>query len=232
MDFGQKYQLALYDPATREGNKLAYVPPGMWYYLLSRPHLTLVFPFIYLAPPPVSYPFTAPVQYDGVEVVGGLLPTAPFVALRPGCTVRPARDGSPCGPGLDRRRVADHRDGQLRDLGRDDALRGRLRGHPADRGSARLDRMGRTSQRSATTTAGRQRRAADRLGRRMRSGVRHQGLLRRPAEFSPKTYTRLQNLTSPIPTLISAIDGKPKTIDIVAPPGLESNTDPNEAWAR
>ena len=53
----------------------------MWYYLFSRPFLTLGFPFIHLPPPPASYPFTAPLQYDGVEVVGGLLPAAPFVAF-------------------------------------------------------------------------------------------------------------------------------------------------------
>jgi hypothetical protein len=43
---------------------------------------------------------------------------------------------------------------------------------------------------------------------------------------SPKTFTRLQNLTSPIPTLIALIDGEPKAVDIVAPTGLEANTEP------
>jgi hypothetical protein len=43
---------------------------------------------------------------------------------------------------------------------------------------------------------------------------------------SPKTFTRLQNLTSFIPTLGSAIDGEPKTIDVYAPYGLQNDTNP------
>ncbi len=48
---------------------------------------------------------------------------------------------------------------------------------------------------------------------------------------SPKTYARLEKLTSPIPTLISAIDGKPKTVDISAPTGLRATPTPTRAWA-
>jgi hypothetical protein len=42
----------------------------------------------------------------------------------------------------------------------------------------------------------------------------------------PDTWNRLQSLTSPIPTLVSYLDGKPKVVDFVggAP---ESDTDPN-----
>jgi hypothetical protein len=81
MEFGQRYQLASYDPALKKGNQLAYIPPGLWYYLFSRPHLTLGFPFIHLGPPPLSYPLTAPARYDGVEPVGGILLLVPFTLM-------------------------------------------------------------------------------------------------------------------------------------------------------
>jgi hypothetical protein len=226
MEFGQKYQLALYDPATREGNKLAYVPPGMWYYLLARPHLTLGFPFIYLAPPPASYPFTAPVQYDAVESVGGLLPSVPFVAFS---LVAPM---VLCGTA---RRVALGliAIGLLITMMTSFAIWGATMRYEVDFASllliaAALGWVGWTARLSG-------------LWRRLVAGggvlliawgvacgaaFGMKGYYDGLRKFSPKTFTRLQNLTSPIPTLISAIDGKPKTIDVYAPYGLEGRTDP------
>ncbi len=141
-EFGQKYQLAGFDIGTREGNKLAYVPPGMWYYLLSRPHVTLGFPFIHLAPPPASYPFTAPPEYDGVELVSGLLPSAPFVVFALAAPLVLRGTARRVALRLGRRRLRDHLPYQLRPVGRDDALRRRLRVGAADRRGARLARMG------------------------------------------------------------------------------------------
>jgi hypothetical protein len=226
MEFGQKYQLAGYDPATREGNKLAYVPPGMWYYLLSRPHLTLGFPYIHLAPPPASYPFTAPVEYDGLEFVSGLLPAVPFVAF---ALVAPL---------------------VLRGMGRrvvlaliavavavmvliSFALWGATMRYEVDFASTLLIVAALGWVGWAMRLKG--------IGRRLVAGggvllvawtvacgaaFGVLGYYNGLRAVSPKTFTRLQRLTSPIPTLISAIDGEPKAVDITAPTGLESNTDP------
>ncbi|HEX5922499.1 MAG TPA: hypothetical protein VFY45_01625 [Baekduia sp.] len=225
MDFGQKYQLAGYDPATREGNKLAYVPPGLWYYLLSRPHLTLGFPFIYLSPPPASYPFHAPVEYDGVEVVSGLLPGAPFVvfALVAPLVLR----------GMARRVVLGLVAIGLLIIGMASfALWGATMRYEVDFASVLLIAAALGWVGWAVRLSGLRRRLLAGGGVLLIAwgvacgaafGVMgyYQGL----RVFSPKTFTRLQNLTSPVPTLISAIDGEPKTVDVYAPTGLESNTD-------
>jgi hypothetical protein len=229
-EFGQSYQLALYDPATRQGNKLAYVPPGMWYYLLARPHMTLGFPFIYLAPPPSSYPFTAPPQYDGVEIVGGLLPSAPFVLL---AFVAPAvLRGTARRVALGLIAV-----GVLIVVMASFAIWGATMRYEVDFASLLLIAAALGWMGSAARLSG--------LPRRILAGggvlliawgvacgaafglVGYYNGLR---TFSPKTFTRLQNLTSPLPTLISAIDGEPKTVDVFAPNGIESKTDPDQGW--
>jgi hypothetical protein len=225
-DFGQKYMLAGYDPATRDGNKLAYVPPGMWYYLLSRPHLTAGFPFFHLAPPPSSYPFTEPLHYDGVEFVSGLLPAVPFVAF---ALLVPA-----VLRGMARRvTLALIAVGLLIIFMASFALWGATMRYEVDFASvlliaAALGWIGWTVRLNG-------------LPRRMVAGggviliawgaaagaaFGIKGYYDGLRASSPKTYTRLQRLTSPIPTLVSWIDGKPKTVDIDAPTGLESNTDP------
>jgi hypothetical protein len=228
MDFGQKYQLALYDPATREGNKLAYVAPGMWYYLLSRPHLTLGFPFIYLAPPPSSYPFTAPLHYDGVELVGGLLPTVPFVlfALVAPFVLRGTA-----------RRVAIGLIalGLLIVVMASFAIWGATMRYEVDFAPVLLMVAALGWIGWAVRLSGLQQRLLAVGGVLLIAwgvacgaafGVTgyYQGL----RGAAPKTFARLQNLTSPIPTLVSAIDGKPKSVDISAPLGLESDTDPDQ----
>ena len=229
MDFGQKYQLASYDPATREGNKLAYVPPGMWYYLLSRPHLTLGFPFIYLAPPPASYPF---------DRAAGLRRRR--ARQRPAAEPRPSSSFALAAPVVLRgtaRRVALGLAaiGLLIIVMASFAIWGATMRYEVDFASillivAALGWIG-----WAARLSGLRRRLLAGGGVLLIAwgaacgaafGIKgyYDGLRR----FSPKTFTRLQNLTSPIPTLISAIDGKPKTVDIFAPTGLESNTDPNQ----
>lgn len=227
-DFGQKYMLAGFDPRTHEGNKLAYVPPGMWHYLLSRPHLTPGFPFIYLEPPPGSYPFETPARYDdGIEVVSGLLPAAPFIVF---AMVIPAvlRGAA--------RRIA---------LGilavglfilvlTTFVLGGATMRYEVDFASALLIAAALGWLGWAVRLSG--------LPRRLLAGAGvvliawgvacgaafgimgyYQGL----RVYSPETFTRLQRLTGPIPTLVSAIDGKPKTVDIYAPTGLESKSEPD-----
>jgi hypothetical protein len=225
-ELGQKYQLTDFDPTTYEGNKLAYVPPGLWYYLLSRPHLTLGFPFVHLTPLPVSYPFTAPAQYDsGLESVGGLLPTTPFVVL---ALLAPAV----------LRGTARHVALGLAAVGlaivvmTSFALAGATMRYEVDFASmlliaAALGWIGWTGRLTG-------------LPRRllMASGVLliawgilcgaafgFKGYDNSLRKFYPKTFLRLENLTSLIPTLISAIDGEPKTANVYAPTGLLDKTD-------
>jgi hypothetical protein len=226
MEFGQKYQLAGYDPATRQGNQLSYIPPGAWYYLLSRPHLTLGFPFIHLAPPPASYPFEAPVEYDGLEFVSGLLPSAPFVAF---ALVAPV-----VLRGMARRVVlALISVGLLIIMLISFALWGATMRYEVDFASVLLIAAALGWVGWAVRLNGVRRRLLAGGGVLLIAwGVAcgaafgvlgyYNGL----RAVSPKTFTRLQKLTSPIPTLISAIDGEPKAVDISAPTGLESNTDP------
>jgi hypothetical protein len=225
-EFGQSYMVAGYDPATRQGNKLGYIPPGVWYYLFSRPHLTLGFPYIHLAPPPLSYPFDAPVEYDGVEFVGGLVPSVPFVAfaLAAPLVLR----------GMARRVVLGLIAVALLIVVMVSfALWGATMRYEVDFAStflivAALGWIG-----WAVRLRGVRRRLLSGVGVLLIAwtvacgaafGVLgyYDGL----RVVSPKTYTRLQNLTSPIPTLISYLDGEPKAVDIWAPTGLESNTDP------
>ena len=179
IEFGTKYQLTAFDPGTYEGNKLAYVPPGLWYYLLSPLNLTLGFPFINLPSPPTSYPFTAPLRYDGVEMVSGLLATTPFIVfalLAPAVLRGTARRVT-----LGLIAVA-----FLIVVMVSFALWGVTMRYEVDFASllliaAALGWIGWAVrlQRSAAPAAGRRRRAPAHLGRRMRSGVRLQGLLPR-----------------------------------------------------
>jgi hypothetical protein len=225
IEFGTKYQLTDFDPTTRKGNQLAYVPPGIWYYVLSPPHLTLGFPFINLAPPPASYPFTAPAQYDGLEMVGGLLPTAPFTvfALLAPAILR----------GTARRVI----------LGLiavafliivmvSFALWGATMRYEVDFASllliaAALGWIGWAARLSEP------RRRLLTIGGMFLitwsvvcgTAFGFMGYLQTLRVSSPTTFTRLQNLTSVIPTLGSAIDGEPKTIDVYAPYGLQNDTD-------
>jgi hypothetical protein len=82
LEIGGRYQLAGYDPRTMHFGELGYVPPGLWFYLISPPRPTILFPFIELTPPPVFYPFTLPAHYaELLEVTGGLLPMTPILVF-------------------------------------------------------------------------------------------------------------------------------------------------------
>jgi hypothetical protein len=83
LEVGQSYVLAGYNPRTEPYGDLDFVSPGLWFYLLSPPRPTVVFPFLRLAPPPVSYPGVLPTGYTGLEVTGGLLPMTPILLFVP-----------------------------------------------------------------------------------------------------------------------------------------------------
>ncbi len=80
LEVGAKYQLAGYNPQTAHFADLDYVLPGAWFYAVAPPRLGILFPFISLAPPPVSYPLGLPTHYlPTPEITGGLLPMTPIL---------------------------------------------------------------------------------------------------------------------------------------------------------
>jgi hypothetical protein len=82
LENGVRYQLGGVDQQTAHFESLSYVPPGLWFYWISPPGGTIMFPFLHLTPPPLSYPGALPALYPGaIEQTGGLLPMAPMVVF-------------------------------------------------------------------------------------------------------------------------------------------------------
>jgi hypothetical protein len=221
-EFGVKYQLTSHDPATHKGYQLAYVPPGIWYYLFSPPYLTLGFPYINLPSEAVSYPFTAPARYDGVQIISGLLPIAPFTvfALAAPAVLRGTA-----------RRVT---------LGlialafliivmASYALWGATIRYEVDFASLLLITAALGWIGWAGRLSGLRRRLLTVGGMLLitwsvacGAAFGFMGYFQSLRFSSPDTFTRLQELTSFIPTLASAIDGEPKAIDVYTPIGVEN----------
>jgi hypothetical protein len=79
LEVGQHYQLAGIDQHAAHFGALGYLAPGAWFYLAAPPRLSILFPFLQLAPPPVSYPGSLPAVYAAFELTGGLLPMVPIL---------------------------------------------------------------------------------------------------------------------------------------------------------
>jgi hypothetical protein len=85
-NFGEAYQLAGLDQHTMPADRLAYVPPGMFSYLLMPFRVTLAFPHVALVTTG-DYPGPFPALYSGApggwpaEPAGGLFPTMPITLL-------------------------------------------------------------------------------------------------------------------------------------------------------
>ena len=85
-DFGSGHQIASQNTTTMPATQLAYVPPGLFSYLLIPPRVALTFPHVFLTSA-AEYPFAFPHGYQGspsdpyVEPAGGLLPMAPITIL-------------------------------------------------------------------------------------------------------------------------------------------------------
>ena len=99
LEYGTKYQLNL----GGHWGGLSYVPPGIWSYLITPPRLGILFPFLSLIYPQVSYPLSLPVHYAPIsEETGGLLAMTPIaiflVALPWMWRRRPAPLGSLIAP--------------------------------------------------------------------------------------------------------------------------------------
>jgi hypothetical protein len=82
LENGVTYQLGGVDQNTARFGDASYVPPGLWFYALSPPRAEILFPFISLTRPPVSYPGSLPGFYpQELEPTGGLLAMAPIVVF-------------------------------------------------------------------------------------------------------------------------------------------------------
>lgn len=84
LEFGNSYQLAGVDVRTLHAYRVADLAPSLWFFLVARAHVTAGFPFFHLPPPP-SYPGTLPSGYQ-IEVTGGVLTNVP-IALAALCAV-------------------------------------------------------------------------------------------------------------------------------------------------
>jgi len=78
-EVGQSYNLAGYDPRTVHLSSASYILPNLWYYGISPPRPTILFPFLALTPPPASYPLGTPESYGPPEITGGLLTMTPIL---------------------------------------------------------------------------------------------------------------------------------------------------------
>jgi hypothetical protein len=85
-EFGVSYSLASFDVRGMPSDQLSYVPPGVFSYLLLPPTVELTFPHVFLRTD-TAYPFSLPRLYTGgaagwpAEPTGGLLPTMPVTLL-------------------------------------------------------------------------------------------------------------------------------------------------------
>ncbi len=77
-EFGQKYQLAGLDPAVLKTFDPAFIPSGLFLYLLAPPRPMALFPFIQLSWPP-TLPWATPDGFDYTEATGGALILAPLL---------------------------------------------------------------------------------------------------------------------------------------------------------
>jgi len=77
LEVGTTYQLAGHDPATTPYYLIGYLAPSSFYYLLAPVRWTLAFPFVVLPPPP-NYPGGVPPSYYP-ESIGGILSTTPLL---------------------------------------------------------------------------------------------------------------------------------------------------------
>ncbi len=88
---------------TSYWGSLSYVPVALWSYLVTPPHLSILFPFLYITTPELTYPLSLPAHYLAFsEETGGLLAMSPIVlflvALPWIWRRRPALLGSLTGP--------------------------------------------------------------------------------------------------------------------------------------
>jgi hypothetical protein len=79
LEVGTKYALAGINQYRAHFGDLSNLLPGLWFYGLSPPRPSILFPFLVLPVPPISYPGTLPENYLATEITGGLLSTTPIL---------------------------------------------------------------------------------------------------------------------------------------------------------
>jgi hypothetical protein len=79
LEVGQSYNLAAYNPQHAHLAGVSHILPNLWFYGLSPPRPTILFPFLVLTPPPLTYPLTYPAGYTTPEITGGLLTMTPLI---------------------------------------------------------------------------------------------------------------------------------------------------------
>jgi hypothetical protein len=87
LQYGAIYQINGISTYTAHFGELNFVAPGLWAYLIAPPRLSVLFPFLLINHPQVSYPLSLPANYlPNSEETGGLLTMAPiaiFLAALP-----------------------------------------------------------------------------------------------------------------------------------------------------
>jgi hypothetical protein len=82
VEFGTKYQITGVSTYTAHFGELSFLPPGLWAYLFSPPRLSVLFPFLLINYPQVSYPLGLPAHYISIsEETGGLLTMTPIAVF-------------------------------------------------------------------------------------------------------------------------------------------------------
>jgi hypothetical protein len=80
MELGTQYQIN--GGYHAHWGQISYVPIGLWSYLITPPRLGVLFPFLSIIYPQVSYPLGLPAHYAPVsEDTGGLLAMTPIVVF-------------------------------------------------------------------------------------------------------------------------------------------------------
>ncbi len=82
LDNGYHDQLGPYDSQTAHFADIGNLLPGAWLYVLAIPRPLALFPFISLGHPPDPYPASLPLYYrEGLSATGGLLAMTPIVVF-------------------------------------------------------------------------------------------------------------------------------------------------------
>jgi len=223
LEVGQSYQLSGYDPKALHFGKLSYLLPNLWFYGISPPRPTILFPFLALTPPPLTYPLGYPVGYAPSEVTGGLLTMTPlllFAFALPWLRLRRPQSVQPLASPL----LVAAGAGLLALLFLSIEFFNTTERYEADFAGVFLLAALAAWFALSTGAPGRRRKAVRILGAVFAllgcfTGVAisftgYYGLLR--AEH-PGTWTTLENATSPISTAIAMLAGHPVLAEVQAP---------------